>query len=71
MTHAINSNTKLLSIDYKNAHTHMRKSSKGEKESKVCVCVSYRSKGVRDNSRCFTYISKEKITTATVGPFIS
>ena len=35
MTHAINSNTKLLSIDIttNNAHTQMRKSSRGEKES--------------------------------------
>ena len=37
----------------------------------VCVCVSYRSKGVRDNSRRFTHVSKNKITTAAVGPFIS
>ena len=35
----------------------------------VCVCVSYRSKGVRDNSRPFTHISKKKITTAAVGLF--
>ena len=37
----------------------------------LCVCVSYRSKGVRDNSRRFMHISKKKITTAAVGPFIS
>ena len=44
----------------------------------VCVCVCLRvchtevtSKGVRDNSSRFTYMSKKKITTAAVGPFIS
>ena len=37
----------------------------------VCVCVSYQSKHVRDNSRRFTHVSKKKITTAAVGPFIS
>ena len=38
---------------------------------RACVRVSYRSKGVRDNSRRFTHISKNKITTAAVGPFIT
>ena len=33
MTHAINSNTNLLSIDITRMHTHMRKSPRGEKES--------------------------------------
>ena len=34
MTHAINSNTGLLSIDYiTRTHTQMRKSPRGEKES--------------------------------------
>ena len=34
MTHAINSNTKLLSIDITRTHTQMRKSPRGEKESR-------------------------------------
>ena len=34
MTHAINSNTNLLSIDITRTHTQLRKSSKGEKECK-------------------------------------
>ena len=33
MTHAINSNTNLLSIDIRRTHTQMRKISSGEKES--------------------------------------
>ena len=33
MTHAINSNTNLLSIDITRMHTQMRKSPIGEKES--------------------------------------
>ena len=33
MTHAINSNTNLLSIDITRTHTQMRKSPRGEKES--------------------------------------
>ena len=33
MTHAINSNTNLLSIDITRMHTQMRKSPRGEKES--------------------------------------
>ena len=33
MTHAINSNTNLLSMDLARTHTQMRKSSRGEKES--------------------------------------
>ena len=33
MTHAINSNTNLLSIDITRMHTQMRKSPSGEKES--------------------------------------
>ena len=33
MTHAINSNTNLLSIDIIRTHTQMRKSPRGEKES--------------------------------------
>ena len=33
MTHTINSNTNLLSIDITRTHTQMRKSSRGEKES--------------------------------------
>ena len=32
MTHAINSNTNLLSIDVTRTHTQMRKSPRGEKE---------------------------------------
>ena len=34
MTHAINSNTKLLSIHITRMHTQMRKSPRGEKESR-------------------------------------
>ena len=34
MTHAINSNTNLLSIDMTRTHTQMRKSPRGEKESR-------------------------------------
>ena len=34
MTHAINSNTNLLSIDVTGTHTQMRKSPRGEKESR-------------------------------------
>ena len=34
MAHAINSNTKLLSIDITRTHTQMRKSPRGETESK-------------------------------------
>ena len=33
MTHAINSNTNLLSIDITKMHAQMRKSPRGEKES--------------------------------------
>ena len=33
MTHAINSNTNLLSIDITRTHTQRRKSPRGEKES--------------------------------------
>ena len=33
MTHAINSNTNLLSIDITRMHTQMREGSRGEKES--------------------------------------
>ena len=33
MTHAINSNTNLLSIDITRRHTRMKKSPRGEKES--------------------------------------
>ena len=33
MTHTINSNTNLLSIDITRTHTQMRKSPRGEKES--------------------------------------
>ena len=33
MTHTINSNTNLLSIDITQSHTQMRKSPRGEKES--------------------------------------
>ena len=33
MTHTINSNTNLLSIDITRTHTHMRKNQSGEKES--------------------------------------
>ena len=33
MTHTINSNTNLLSIDLTRTHTQMRKVSRGEKES--------------------------------------
>ena len=34
MTHAINSNTNLLSIDITRMHIQMRKSPRGEKESR-------------------------------------
>ena len=34
MTHAINSNTNLLSIDITRMHTQMRKSPRGETESR-------------------------------------
>ena len=34
MTHAINSDTNLLSIDITRTHTQMRKSPRGEKESR-------------------------------------
>ena len=34
MTHTINSNTNLLSIDVTRTHTQMRKSPRGEKESR-------------------------------------
>ena len=33
MTHAINSNTNLIFIDFTRTHTQMRKSPRGEKES--------------------------------------
>ena len=33
MTHTINSNTNLLSIDITRTHTHMKKSPRGKKES--------------------------------------
>ena len=51
MTHAINSNTNLLSIDLTRMHTQIRKSPRGEKESRKEMRRDKNKKNKKDRTK--------------------